>query len=139
MAEVVDITVENKFIKEKRSIHVYHHATRSTHIISANNSITISLGTIGEGDYLYISVVKGPGNLCEDAVINIPSWSDFQFFFLRDVSLSHSDDRIVLKIPPGPPTCDLKVMRPSYLASIGPLSGNHNQDYDHITIGDTKM
>lgn len=137
MAEVVDITVENKLIKEKRSIHVYHHAARSTHIISPNNTIIVPLGTVGEDDYLYISVVKGPGNLCEDSFINVPSWADFQFFFLRDVSLSHPGDRIVLKIPPGPPTCELKVMRPSHLTLLGPLSGNHNRNHDYVTIGDT--
>ncbi len=111
----ITITVENKLIKEKRDINVYHHSTRSAHIISHNSSITLPLRIVGEGDYLHISVVSGPGSLWKDCLIDLPSWANFEFASEGKLTLTHSDDpkRTLLKIPPGPPAWQLKMTRPN--------------------------
>ncbi|NIM18038.1 MAG: hypothetical protein GTO45_39175 [Candidatus Aminicenantes bacterium] len=130
MPEVFDITVENKLGKDKRDINVYHHSTRGAHLISHNCSITLPLGTAKKGDYLHISVVRGPGDLKTDCLINVPSWTDFEFASEGKVTLAHSSDRILLKIPPGPPKWELKMTRP-----LGTLIGHTP---DHVTIGDSQ-
>ncbi len=128
MSVKVDIIVENKLIKEKRDIHVYHQSTRSAHIISRSSSITLPLRTIVEDDYLYISVVRGPGNLWKESVIDLPSWADFEFSLEGKVVITHSGNRTLLKVPPGPPTWQLKMMRPNESPTV--------QKSDHIIIGD---
>lgn len=128
MSVKVDIIVENKLIKEKRDIHVYHQSTRSAHIISRSSSITLPLRTIVEDDYLYISVVRGPGNLWKESVIDLPSWADFEFSLEGKVVITHSGNRTLLKVPPGPPTWQLKMTRPNESFIV--------QKSDHIIIGE---
>lgn len=141
MREEIEITVENKLITEKRDLNVYHHSTRSAHIISHNSSIILPLKTDEEDDYLHISVVKGPGGLGNDCLINLPSWVDFQFISqegVTGITLAHSHDcsvdTILLKIPPGPPAWDLKITKPISVSSgsQSALTGNK------VTIGDTR-
>ena len=128
MSMTVDIIVENKLIKEKRDIHVYHQSTRSAHIISRSSSITLPLGTMVEEDYLYISVVRGPGNLWKESVINLPSWADFEFSLEGKATITHSGNRTLVKVPPGPPTWQLKMTRPNETPVV--------QKSDHIIIGE---
>lgn len=93
MPEEIEIKVENKLVIEKRDLNVYHHSTQSAHIISHNSSITLPLGTSGENDYLHISVVKGPGYLENNCLIDIPSWANFDFTCKESVtgiSVTHS-------------------------------------------------
>jgi len=125
------ITVENKLIKEKRDINVYHHSTRSAHIISHNSSITLPLRTVGEDDYLHISIVSGPGNLWKDCLIGLPSWANFEFASEGKLTLTHSSDakRTLLKIPPGPPTWQLKMTRPNGYTK-------KDNKKENITVGD---
>lgn len=120
MSEEVDIIVENQFIIEKRDINIYHHSTGSAHIISQNSSITLPLREVGQGDYLHISVVSGPGDLEYDCWVDLPSRLDFQFTSAGKVTIfvfTHHGDRSLLKIPPGPPTWQLKLTRPTNLSS----------------------
>lgn len=130
MPKEFNIKVENKLIKERRYINVYHQSTRSAHLISYNSSITLPLGTVEESDYLYISAVRSNGNLWKACLINVPSWADFEFSLDGKVAIVHSieKDRTILKIPPGPPTWQLK-MTQSTAALMGRLS-------DHIIIRD---
>jgi hypothetical protein len=130
MPEEVDIIVENKLIKEKRDINVYHQSTRGAHIISRSSSITLPLRTVEEEDYLHISVISGPGYLWKNCMLDLPSWADFEFSSEGKSTLTHSGDRILLKIPPGPPTWQLKMTMPNGLSSICPSTG------DHVTVGD---
>lgn len=139
MPEEIEITVGNKLLEEKRDINVYHHWTQSAHIISHNSSITLPLAANGEKDYLHISVVKGPGYLERNCLINLPSWADFDFTSkesITGISINHSHDpegsRTVLKIPPGPPAWELKITRPTSLAS----NGQFTKKRDHVIIGD---
>jgi len=139
MPEEIEISVQNKLITEKRDINVYHHWTQSAHIISHNSSIIIPLGINGDKDYLHISVVKGPGYLEKNCLINLPSWADFDFTSRENVtgiSIIHSheqsSDRTILKIPPGPPAWELKVTRPAIVSSKGTIS----KSKDYVVIGD---
>jgi len=123
MVKGVDITIKNKLTVGERDINVFHYSTRSAHIISHNSSITLPLGNSNEKDYLYISVVKGPGYLWTSCVIGLPTWVDFDFSSEGNLTVTHSGaaKQTLLKIPPGPPTWELKITRPAGLLSIGPL------------------
>ncbi len=131
MTEEFDITVENQLIEEKRYINVYHRSTRSAHIISYNSSITLPMGTLEENDYLYISATRSNGNLWKACLIDVPSWADFEFTSEGKVTITHSHDvdRIIFKVPPGPPTWQLK-MTQSTAAFMGKPS-------DNVIIGDS--
>ena len=125
MPKEFDITVENKLIQEKRYINVYHQSTRSAHLISYNSSITLPLGTAAENDYLYISAVRSHGNSWKACLIDVPSWADFEFSSEGKVAVAHANDadRIILKVPPGPPTWQLK-MTQSTATLMGRWSDN---------------
>ena len=131
MAEEINLTIENKLVIEKRDMNVYHHATRSAHMISFNSSITVPLKTFIEDDYVHISIVSGPGNLENNSVVNLPSWVDFDFFPEGNVAVTHASNRILLRIPPGPPTWQLKMKR-SASTLVNKLS-------DCVTIGDSQV
>jgi hypothetical protein len=120
----IDITIKNNLTVGERDIHVFHYSTRSAHIISHNSSITIPLRNSIENDYLYISVVKGPGYLWTSCVIGLPTWADFDFSSEGNLIVTHSSasKQTLLKIPPGPPTWELKITNPVGLSSIGPLT-----------------
>jgi hypothetical protein len=130
MTEGFYMTIENKLVKERRDINVYHHATRSAHIISFNSTIILPLRAIPQEDYLHVSVLSGPGYLNGDCLINLPSWVDFDFTSGRNVTLSHLGARTILKIPRGLPTWELKMIRPTGLSFTGPLGE------DKVTIGE---
>ena len=142
MQDVFDITVENKLETEKRDLNVYHHSTLSAHIISLNSSITLPLRTadpLGEKDYLLVSVVGSPGDLGEACSMDIPSWIDFEFTSKGKVTVitivhthNRDGDRILIKIPPGPPAWELKITKPAHLSLNGPLTFAG----DRVTIGD---
>ena len=130
MPKGIEITVQNKLVTEKRDLNVYHNANRSAYMISHGNSITIPLGTVDDGDYLYLSIVSGPGSMEKDYWINLPSWCDFTISGLGNGDLTHSGNRILLKILPGPPVWQLKIMPPS---------GDMNTPIeDYIIIGDNE-
>jgi hypothetical protein len=131
MLEEFNIKVENKLIEERRYINIYHQSTRSAHLISYNSSITLPLGTVEESDYLYISAVRSNGNLWKTCLINIPSWADFEFSSDGKVAIAHSNDenRTILKVPPGPPTWQLKMIH-----STAVLMGRPS---DNVIIGDS--
>jgi hypothetical protein len=109
-------------------LRVYHHASKSAHMICFESSITLPLKTVIENDYLHISIVSGPGRLEGNCVVNLPSWIDFELSSAGDAAITHSGDRTLLKIPPGPPTWQLKMTR-SLDSIIDQLS-------DRVTIGD---
>ena len=131
MKKEINISVENKLSMEKRDMNVYHHSTGSAHMISHNTSITLPLKPVIDDDYLHISIVIGPGHLENNSVVNLPSWVDFEFSSRGDVIVTHCGDRTLLKIPPGPPTWQLK-MTQSVTPSI-------NRSWDHVTIGDDRL
>jgi len=131
MANEINITVENKLVLEKRDMNVYHHSTRSAHMISHNNSITLPLQTSLDDDYLHISVVSGPGHLTNKSVLSLPAWVDFELSSEGKLVVAHSGDRTLLKIPPGPSTWQLKMTR-STTSII-------NRSADRVTIGDDQL
>jgi hypothetical protein len=131
MGKEINVTIENKLVIEKRDMNVYHHATRSAHMISYESSITLPLKSEIEDDYLHISVVSGPGRLEGNCVVNIPSWVDFELSSAGDATVAHLGDRILLKIPPGPAIWQLRMKRS--------LSSIINQPSDNVTIGDDQL
>jgi hypothetical protein len=128
MEKQIKITIENRLAMGKRDMNVYHHSTRSAHMISFDSSITLPFKLITEDDYLYISIVSGPGRLDGNCVVNLPSWIDFDFFSKGDVTIDYSCDRTLVKIPPGLPIWQLKMTRSLYSLS------KHLSD--HVTIRD---
>jgi len=108
MKEIL-ITIENKLIIERRDINVYHHSTCSAHLISSNSLIALPLTTIETNDYLYFSVVSGPGSMEHQSVVNLPSWLNFEFLSEGKLTVQHADERILLRIPPGLPVWQLKL------------------------------
>jgi hypothetical protein len=131
MAKEINVTIENRLVMEKRDMNVYHHSTRSAHMISHNSSITLPFRSVREDDYLHISIVSGPGPLEGECMVNLPSWMDFEFSPGGDVAVAHSGNRTLLKIPPGPPVWQLKMTRS--------LSSLINQPLDRVTIGDNQL
>ena len=135
MKQEIEMTIQNKLAVGERDINVFHRSSRSAHIISHNSSVTLPLRNTGEKDYLFISVVKGPGYLWVDCVISLPAWVDFDFSSEGKLAVSHSGnaERILLKIPPGPPTWELKISQPAGLPSTTPLPV---VPAEHVAISD---
>ncbi len=131
MTKQTNITIENKFVLEERDMNVYHHSTKSAHMISPDSSITIPLKSVIEDDYLHISIVSGPGRLEGNCVVSLPSWVDFELSSAGDAATTHSGDRTLLKIPPGLPKWQLRISHS--------LSSFINQPSDRVTIGDNKQ
>ena len=128
--EKFDITVRNGLVAEKRDVNVYHHASKSANMISHNSSVTLDLRSEEEDDYLHLSVVRGPGKLWQDCVIDLPSRVDFEFSSIGSGSLSRTRDRVRLIIPPGPPVWQIKITRPAGLDDA--------PTEDYIILGDNE-
>lgn len=126
--KAIKITVKNKFSLEKRDLNVYHHSSRSAHMISHDSSVTLPLKPFMENDYLHISVVSGPGNLKYMSVVDLPSWADFECYSERAVIVTHLGDRTLVRIPGGTPPWQLRITQSSNSA----VKGQSNW----ITIGD---
>jgi len=131
MAKEINITIENKLVMEKRDMNVYHHATRSAHLISHDSSITLPLKSGIEDDYLHISIVSGPGRLEGNCVVNLPSWVDFELSSAGDATVAHLGERTLLKIAPGPAIWQLRMKRS--------LSSIIDQPSGLVTIGDDQL
>ena len=130
MAKDIKITIENRLVMEKRDLNVYHHFSRSAHMISHGSSITFSFRSVIEDDYLHVSIVSGPGRLEGNCVVTLPPWVNFELFSAGDATVTHSEDRTFLKIPPGPPIWQIRMTRS--------LSSLIDQPSDHITVGDVQ-
>jgi hypothetical protein len=131
MADDIDITIVNRLVLEERDMNIYHYSTRSAHMISYNSSITLPLKSTLEEDYLHISIVSGPGNLENNSVVNLPSWADFEFSTRGDVTVAHSGERTLLKLPAGFPMWQLRMTRS--------LSSHIEKKADHVIIGEDQM
>lgn len=131
MPKEIIITVENKLVVEKRDMNIYHHSSRSAHMISFNSAVNLPLKPVTDDDYLHISIVSGPGHLENRSVVNLPSWADFEFSSREDVTITHSGGRTLLKIPPGLPLWQLKITWAS--SSLKDLPVNSS---DRVIVGD---
>lgn len=114
MSEALYMIVNNMLIGQRRDIHIYHHSTRSSHIVSDNSAVVLELHNGISGDFFYISVVKGPGDLNKPCYIDLPNWMDIQFSSRGDVLVSHPNggDRLKFRIPPGPAGWEIKAKIP---------------------------
>lgn len=132
MAKEISITIENRLLIEKRDMNIYHHSTKSAHMISYDSSIALPLKLVTEDDYLHISIVSGPGDLENKSVVNLPSWVNFEFTSGgKDVIVTHSEGRTLLRIPPGPTTWEIKITR-----SATSLTNPFFRSTNFITVGD---
>jgi hypothetical protein len=112
MPKRIQITIENKLRIEERDMNVYHHAGRSSHMISHNSSITLPLRPVTENDYLYISLIRGPGHIKNICVVDIPSWINFEFLSSVDnIMITRFRNRTLVTIPPGLPGWEIKLTR----------------------------
>lgn len=112
MLKDVEITIENRLAMEKRHLNV-HHSTIRSHVVSFNNSETISLAPVSQDDYILVSAHPGRrDSVWQDCLINLPAWVDFEFLTEGKVTLIHSGNRILVRKPSGPPTWHLRLTRP---------------------------
>lgn len=114
----MDIRVENKLRLEKRSLTVYLHQKIPTDLIDYGS---VFKGELDEGDYLHIALDLGRGHTRNPVKIDLPSWLNFswldmEFSFKSVVSLTHSGERTVLELPPGPPW-EFKITLPAGVKS----------------------
>jgi hypothetical protein len=130
MKNEINFTIENKLVIEKRDMNIYHNATRSAHMISFNSSVTLPLQPATEDDYLYISIVNGPGHQLRESIVNLPTWVDFELLSEGKLTVTHSAHRTLLKIPPGLPSWQLKLTR---------SSSSSYQSSDHVTIAESQQ
>ena len=128
----MNVIVENKLVRDKRDISVYHHSNRSVHMISYNSSITLPLETTEANDYLHIVIVRGPGNLQPDCWLKIPLWMDLEivFGFEGKAVITHSPGNVWINLPARPPDWEVKVAWPETSPAV------HHKTQAHITIGD---
>jgi len=117
----INFTVRNNLKLEKREINVYHHSSRTSHIISYNQALSHDLKLVDENDYLHVSVVRGPGRLKNPCIVELPSFMNFRFKAAGEVSLHHSNRSIHLHIPPGPPVWELDMNLSSQSMPSNPL------------------
>ena len=75
-------------------------------------------------------VIRGPGRLWKECVMDLPSWADFELSAEDKINLTHSGERIFIRIPPGPPTWQLKLCGSDRLEALETLIG------DCVTIAD---
>lgn len=113
MADVINIIIINRLVKEKRYLNIYHHGTGSSHLISALKEVAVPLNFKAKNDYLTISVVGEPGHMWHGCKVSLPFWLDFDFLTTDAVTLSHSGggERIIIHVPPGLPNWQLKITR----------------------------
>ncbi|MDQ1353212.1 MAG: hypothetical protein QG657_3518 [Acidobacteriota bacterium] len=111
MADVINIIIINRLVKEKRYLNIYHHSTGNSYLISDKKEVNVPLKI--KKDYLTISVTGEPGHMWNGCRVNLPSWLDFDFLATDAVNLNHrgGGERTLITIPPGLPNWQLKITR----------------------------
>lgn len=134
MDNVLTIEIKNQLGNTRKCIKVYHHYTRITDTVCFNHSITLPLQNTAanrQEDYLKISTMETSGGVTANCLIDLPAWANFDFLSGQRVgiTLTHSNERILLIITPGILPWDLKISKPT--GAIIPK-------YDHVTISDNQ-
>jgi len=116
MPDIVIIEIKNKLAKPKIRIEVYHYVTGVTDIIPFNRSISLPLRTFISDqnfDFIRINLEKDPGEpvLTSEIHIDLPAWIVFDFFSPDETrfTLRYPGDRVIIIVPPCPPTWKLKL------------------------------
>lgn len=131
MTKEVEITVENRMVLEKRTLSIYHKGGDSTHLINNGSYHTLPLETAAEDDYLHISPGKGPGELKNECVLSIPSWTEFEFSSENKIGLTHRAKRFLLTVPAGTAGWDLRLTRP--------IDSETSPPKDTVTVRDDEL
>jgi hypothetical protein len=113
MADMINIIIINRLVKEKRYLTIYHHSTGSSHLVSDKKEVAVPLNLKTKKDYLTISVTGEPGHMWNGCRVDLPAWLDFDFLTTDAVTLGHrgSGERVVIDVPPGLPNWQLKITR----------------------------
>jgi hypothetical protein len=112
MNKTIEIIIKNELRIEKREMNIYHHFARGSHLISHNSSISIDLYSVLYDDYLFISLVSGPGKLEHQHTVDLPSWINYELNSEGKLTARHIENRTLLIIPPGLPEWKIKLTRP---------------------------
>jgi hypothetical protein len=134
MADVINIIIINRLVKENRYLNIYHHGTGSSHLISTKKEVAVPLNLKSKNDHLSISVVGAPGHMWSGCRVDLPSWLDFDFLTTDSVTLGHrsSGERIFIDVPPGLPNWQLKITRQK--DSLPPNMTELNENSSHRII-----
>ncbi len=111
MFKEINITVENNLVMEKKDLNIYHHATRSAHMICFESSVTLPLKSACKDDYLTISVAPGYFRHEKDHFVDLPSWGDVECCTGEISAVLNSQNRTRVRIPPGKPMWQLRISR----------------------------
>ena len=113
MADLIDIIIINRLVKEKRYLTIYHYGSGSSHLISNTKEVAVALNLKSKNDYLTISVVGEPGHIRNGCRVDLPSWLDFDFLAIAAVTVGHrgSEERVFIDVPPGLLNWRLKITR----------------------------
>lgn len=107
----VQISVCNKLFRERKDVHVYHHFTRGTHIISQGHSVEFPLLGKDQGDYFHIGIHRGSSITSGSCRVIIPIPLDLECSSLSDIIISHFKDgdtiNTKLVLPPGSPEWEM--------------------------------
>jgi hypothetical protein len=128
MTDGMSIVIRNNLISEKRDLNVYHHSTRSAYIVSHKNEVSIRLEKFAKGDFLDLSIVRGPGSMENECWMRVPSGCVFSIRNMSDSDTVYTDECIWVRFPPGPPLWQLKLAQP--------LNNNITDKKEYIIIGD---
>ena len=140
------IDVENKFRKGRRGIIVYDSSEKQDWILPWKNNgqgtklkkFMLPADSGKDDDYLNIAVAPGGGKLGRSKIV-LPANIPFTFIpgGIDSITIIPSGDRVYIKIPEGPPTWQLKIMKPS--EPIGYLMGDDStppENSGNVTVGD---
>ncbi len=138
MTKPANITIENKLKSGKSDLHIYHHGSRSAHLLSFNSLIQLPLETDRETDYLDITPVRGSGPQWTECRLHLPPWANIHITAEGKISLEHTGREILVTVPPGVPAWKLKITRPSHQQNNNNQTQPANQNKQTITISDAR-
>ena len=107
----MNIEIRNRFNVQKRDISIYHHDNRSAKVVGPGNSGDFLLEPEKQGDYIYLSLVKGTGDLWKEGWILVPGGIDFDFASRGKFRFQRTatGDKFKLIIPAGLQEWELKL------------------------------
>jgi hypothetical protein len=141
------IEVKNNFKKGKRGIIVHDSSQKQDWIVPwekngrGDTKQEFDFPT-GKDDYLVIAVTPGAGDL-KGCKAELPAALPFIFtpggMEKMKILTSSDGERTTLRIPPGPPTWQLKIKNPLKAADLGrgdEGEGSGEGGGDNVTVGD---
>ena len=110
--DAVSIMIKNKLIREKKDLAVYHHASKSAHIVNCNSSIYINLSKRLTTDYLHLTQITGNEQFTADCYLSLPSWLDYTVESDKKLEATQHGGHTVLRLPSGFDQWKIKISTP---------------------------